>query len=453
MTVVSPELTADLAALAGKHGWPVHRRPFAAGDVDGSWLVFAAAPPEVNREVAAAAEAAQVFVVAVDDPPSCSAYGAGIVRRAGVTIAISSSGEAPALTGLLREGIEAVLPDDLDAWIAEARRARIVWRAEGVPMAERRPRLLAALNQLYRGAKRAPGVLAGEARAAGGPAVTPSALMPSASSAGSARRGQVTLVGAGPGDPDLLTVRGARALAEADLVLYDALSSEEMRAFAPSARWFYVGKRACRQSISQDVLNRILIKEAARGRRVVRLKCGDPFVFGRGGEEALALAEAGIPCEVVPGVSSAIAGAGLAGIPVTHRGVASAFTVVSGHHEAVYGPLVAGLPNTGLTLVVLMGLGQREAIARLLVERGWRPETPAAIVLGAATPAAWRWTGTLAELGGVSLVAGAGDDRRQPGLLVIGDVVAVGAQIDAARSRASSAGDSGPQDVSERGHG
>jgi uroporphyrin-III C-methyltransferase/precorrin-2 dehydrogenase/sirohydrochlorin ferrochelatase len=350
-----------------------------------------------------------------------------VVRRAGVTIAISSGGDAPALTGLLREGIEAVLPDELDAWIAEARRARVVWRAEGMPMAERRPRQLAALNRLY-----------GAASAAG---LSPSTAAP-AGPAGLVAGGRVTLVGAGPGAADLLTVRGAQALARADLVLYDALSSEEMRAYAPGARWFYVGKRACRQSIAQDVLNRILVKEARRGRHVVRLKCGDPFVFGRGGEEALALAEAGIPCEVVPGISSAIAAAGLAGIPVTHRGVASAFTVVSGHHEAVYGPIIGALPAGGMTLVFLMGLGRRADIARALVARGWSRQTPAAVVLGAATPEAWHWTGTLADLPEVALPAASSDERRQPGLLVIGDVVAIGARI-AATARAG--GESPPQ--------
>ena len=156
--------------------------------------------------------------------------------------------------------------------------------------------------------------------------------------------GQVCLVGAGPGSADLITVRGARRLAEADLVLYDALASEEMRVYAPAARWFFVGKRACRQSIEQDVLNRLLIKYARRGLKVVRLKCGDPFVFGRGGEEALALARAGVPFEIVPGVSTAVAAPELAGIPVTHRGLASSFLVVTGHHEATYAPILDGLP-------------------------------------------------------------------------------------------------------------
>ena len=422
VTIVAPAITPELDALAVARGWQVQARSFVPADVDGAWLVIAAAPAEVNREVGTAAEGARIFVVAVDDPAACTAYGAGVVRRAGVTIAISSGGDAPALTGLLREGIEAVLPEDLDAWIAEARNARVVWRAEGVPLGERRPRLLVALNRLYGATPAAE--LSPDAPAA--PALPPRPP-----------GGRVTLVGAGPGDPDLLTLRGARALAEADLVLYDALSSEEMRAYAPQARWFYVGKRACRQSIAQDVLNRILVKEARRGRRVVRLKCGDPFVFGRGGEEALALAEAGVPCEVVPGISSAIAAAGLVGIPVTHRGVASAFTVVSGHHQAVYGPIIAALPAGGMTLVFLMGLGQRADIARALAERGWSRQTPAAVILGAATPAAWHWTGTLGDLTEVALPRSASGERRQPGLLVIGDVVAIGAQI-AATARGSS---------------
>src|SRR5262245_61869173 len=157
-----------------------------------------------------------------------------------------------------------------------------------------------------------------------------------------------------------------------------------MRAYAPQARWFYVGKRACRQSIGQDAINGILIREAMRGREVVRLKCGDPFVLGRGGEELLALAAAGVACEVVPGVSTAVGAPALAGIPVTHRGMAAGFAVISGHHEATYLPLLAGLPRQGMTVVVLMGLGQRAPIAGALAELGWPAATPAAVVVGAA---------------------------------------------------------------------
>lgn len=241
------------------------------------------------------------------------------------------------------------------------------------------------------------------------------------------------LVGAGPGDPDLLTIRAARRLAEADLVLYDALSSEAMRAYAPRARWFYVGKRACRQSIGQDVLNRLMIKEARRGHVVVRLKCGDPFVFGRGGEELLALAAAGVPCEVVPGLSTAVAGPALAGIPVTHRGAASSFAVIAGHHEAIFRPLLAALPTSGMTVVVLMGLAQRAAIASALHDCGWHAATPAAVVIGAATPAAWRWTGALGELSTVEIPAAPPGQPGAPGLLVIGEVVAVAAEVERLR--------------------
>lgn len=233
--------------------------------------------------------------------------------------------------------------------------------------------------------------------------------------------GHVSLVGAGPGDPDLLTVRAARRLAEADLVLHDALCVPEMRALAPEARWFYVGKRAGRESISQAAINRLLVSSARRGLCVVRLKSGDPFVLGRGGEEALALLEAQIPFEVIPGVSSAVAGPGLAGIPLTHRGLASGFVVVSGHAESAYAPVIAGIVPGSLTLVVLMGLGVRARVAQALLDRGWDAATPAAVIQGAATAQAWRWVGRLDALATVDLPAGGA-----AGLLVVGAVAALG---------------------------
>ena len=230
--------------------------------------------------------------------------------------------------------------------------------------------------------------------------------------------GSVSLVGAGPGDPELLTIRAVRRLNEADLVLYDALVPSEILDVAARARRFYVGKRAGRPSIQQDAINRLMIREARRGRRVVRLKCGDPFVFGRGGEEALALAAAGVACEVVPGLTTAVSAAALAGIPVTHRGLASAFIVVSGHASAAFAPVLSSLKPHSATVVVMMGLGQREAIARVLVEAGWAAHTPAAVVLGASTAAAASWRGTLGGLGGAALP---GQDEA-PGTIVIGAV-------------------------------
>jgi uroporphyrin-III C-methyltransferase/precorrin-2 dehydrogenase/sirohydrochlorin ferrochelatase len=403
IALVAPHVTNDIAALAKAGKIAVARRSFIESDLEGVWVVIAASTPEVNRSVAAAAAPRRLFVLAVDDKSAASAFGAGVVRKGGVTLAVSTDGRAPALAGLVREGIEALLPDDLADWSAVAARARAAWKTSGVPMAARRPLLLAALNEIY------------AARASAESAPVPPA-----------RRGRVTLVGAGPGSADLVTVRGKQRLAEADLVLYDALASEEMKSWAPGARWFFVGKRACRQSIKQEILNRLLVKYARRGLHVVRLKCGDPFVFGRGGEEALALAEAGVPFEIVPGVSTAVAAPALAGIPVTHRGLASSFAVLTGHHEEVYGPLLDGFVPGTLTLVFMMGLGQRARIAERLVARGWSAEMPAAVVVGAATPQSWTWTGTLGALGAVDLPEAA---ARAPGLLVVGAVVAVAGEL------------------------
>lgn len=232
------------------------------------------------------------------------------------------------------------------------------------------------------------------------------------------RRGLVSLVGAGPGDPELITRRGARRLEEADLVLYDALVDPAMLDLAVRALRHRVGKRAGRPGTSQESIHAIMIRAARRGRRVVRLKCGDPFVFGRGGEEALALAAAGIPCEIVPGVTSAVSAPALEGIPVTHRGLASGFVVVSGHAETAYRPVLESLAPGSATVVVLMGLASRDATAGVLLERGWSSRTPVAVLLAASTSAARNWLGTLSELGRAPL-AGA----HLPGTIVIGDVV------------------------------
>jgi len=239
--------------------------------------------------------------------------------------------------------------------------------------------------------------------------------------------GFVSLVGAGPGDPELLTLRAADRLRRADLVLDDALVPHQLLELAPQARRFFVGKRAGRHSIEQADIHRLMIKAARGGRRVVRLKCGDPFVLGRGGEEALALEAAEIAYEVVPGVSSAIAAPALAGIPVTHRGIASAFAVVSGHAEASYGPVLDGIAPGSLTLVVLMGLRTRAAIATRLRTRGWSDDTPVAIVWGASHANGSRWLGTLAELADPDASSIA---SSLPGVLVVGAAVALAGELD-----------------------
>jgi uroporphyrin-III C-methyltransferase/precorrin-2 dehydrogenase/sirohydrochlorin ferrochelatase len=228
----------------------------------------------------------------------------------------------------------------------------------------------------------------------------------------------------------LWTLRAVDRVRDADLVLYDSLvDARALRRFAPG-QCFCVGKRAGRASVSQETINRLMVRAARRGKHVVRLKGGDPFVFGRGGEEALALAMAGIPFEVVPGVTSAVAAPALAGIPVTHRALSSAFLVVSGHvSEGLDEVLHAVQPNS-LSVVVLMGVRNREALAARMIARGWSPETPAAILCGASTPDAWTWTGPMCRMSEATPPEGLA------GLLVLGEVVTVRDALAAAAATA-----------------
>ena len=409
--VVAPEVTADIAAA----GVPIARRAFEPADLDGVWFVVAAATPDVNRQVAVEAETRRVFVNAVDDPANATAFLSGVVRRSGVTFAISTDGDAPALTALVREALDALLPTDLHRWAAEAKRQRTIWRRDGVPMAARKPKLLKALNGLYGRSKDLR-----HSRSETGVAQDFTDVAQDFSPA----NGHVSLVGAGPGDPGLLTRKAMARLRTADLVLYDALIDDRILRFARKAQRFFVGKRAGRHAFSQQTINNVMVRAARRGRHVVRLKGGDPFVFGRGGEEALALGRAGVPFEVVPGVTSALAAPALAGIPVTHRGMASAFLVVSGHDEATFRSAVHELRPDGITLIVLMGLGRSSALAMTLLDRGWSRSIPAAIVVDASRPSQQVWRGTVGELA-AGVEADVGLVTGGPGTLVIGEVVAV----------------------------
>ena len=224
-------------------------------------------------------------------------------------------------------------------------------------------------------------------------------------------------MGAGPGDPALLTLQALDRLRQADLVLYDALVAPEIVALAQGAQCFCVGKRAGRRSVRQETIIRLLVRAARRGRRVVRLKGGDPYVLGRGGEEALALRAAGIGFEVVPGLTTAVTAPALAGIPMTHRGAASGFAVVSGHDESSFRPVLDALPPGSLTVVVLMGLARRAAVASCLLDRGWPADTPAAIVVRdrlAADPHVGRDAGATGDGPAPGREGRPRDHRRRP---------------------------------------
>jgi len=445
--IVAPEVTTEIERAGAEGEAEIIRREFAPADLDGAWLVVAAATSDVNRDVAAAAESRRIFVNAVDDPVNASAFLSGTVRRDGVTLAISTSGDAPALTSLLREALDELLPADLDRWMAEARGQRTMWKHEAVPIESRKPRLLKALNDLYNSEAQGangrvqPSGIAGhraedteqdapatgqEAQAAGQRVQTTER-----------ERGHVSLVGAGPGDPGLLTRKAIARLRTADLVLYDALIDDRILRYARKAQRFFVGKRAGRHAMTQQTIHSVMIRAARRRRRVVRLKGGDPFVFGRGGEEALALQQAGVPFDIVPGVTSAIAAPTLAGIPLTYRGVSSAFLVVSGHDDARLASAIGNVQPKGVTLIVLMGIARSMALAATLVGRGWSRETPAAIVANASAADQLVWRGTLDQLAETGVGSLLSRDARRlpipcsgPGILVVGEVVGLAAEAD-----------------------
>jgi uroporphyrin-III C-methyltransferase len=247
--------------------------------------------------------------------------------------------------------------------------------------------------------------------------------------------GYVALVGAGPGDPELITVRGLRLLESADVVVHDRLVSPELVARAqPGAEIIYAGKSSGEHHLSQDEINHVLVERASRGRFVVRLKGGDPFVFGRGGEEALALVEAGIPFEIVPGVSSAIAAPSALGIPVSHRSVASTFAVATAHDAADgAGPDWSALARID-TVVLLMGVERLESAAAALVAAGKPGSTPAAVIQDATLPTQHAVIAPLWRIASAARRA----EVRAPATTIIGDVVALSETLTNLRTGAMS---------------
>ena len=249
----------------------------------------------------------------------------------------------------------------------------------------------------------------------------------------SARLGHVWLVGAGPGDPGYITVAGMNALRRAEVVIYDRLSAPEFLDEAPAdALRIDAGKAADNHTLTQDETNALLVEHGRAGKRVVRLKGGDPYVFGRGGEEAAALTDAGVPCTVIPGVTSAIGGLAAGGVPVTHRAVATSFAVITGHEDPTkpeQGVHWDRLATAVDTLVVLMGVGRLDGIAQALIEGGRDASTPAAVVQEASTPRQRVVTGTLATIADVARAA----QIEAPALFVVGDVAGMQATLDPRR--------------------
>src|SRR4051794_38034734 len=362
VTVVSPEVTPALEALVAPGSMTWIRRRYEPGDLTGAWYAVAATDdPSVNAAVAAEADAARIFCARADDRAASSAWTPAVGRQGDLVVGVHGGGDPQRAVGVR----DAVISGLTDGSIAD-RASR---------------------------------------------------------SSGGVRPGTVVLVGGGPGDPGLITVRGLQALSQADVVVADHLAPQSLLAsLPPEVEVIDASKLPRGRSMAQEAINAALIEHALAGKRVTRLKGGDPFVFGRGMEELEACVAAGVPVEVVPGVTSAIGVPGLAGIPVTHRGLTHEFVVVSGHLPPGHPQSLvdwAALGRLRGTVVVLMGVETAPAIAAALVEHGRPPTTPVAVVADGsiATQRTVRTT-----LGGVAdaLVR---EGVRPPAVWVVGEVV------------------------------
>jgi uroporphyrin-III C-methyltransferase/precorrin-2 dehydrogenase/sirohydrochlorin ferrochelatase len=380
---------------------------------DYALIVVADADSETAEAYAAAARHLNVPLNVVDRPELSTVVFPGIVDRDPVLIAIGTSGAAPVLVRRLREQIEAMLPPRLGQLARFAQRFRSAV-ASAQPDSGRRRRFWEAFFD----GPIARLVLEGRERQAA------NAMLLLVNSADTASpEGSVALVGAGPGDPDLLTLRALRTMQDADVVVYDRLIGDEILEYARrDAERIYVGKEKGRHALPQDRINQLLIERARGGQKVVRLKGGDPFVFGRGGEEVEALRVAGISVDVIPGITAATGCAAAAGFPLTHRDYASAVTFVTGHGSD--GELGLDWPALGAlqhTLVIYMGLSTAGVIASQLIAHGKRRDTPVAIVENGTRPNQRVIKGSLSEL--ETLVVQHAIEG--PALIVIGDVTAL----------------------------
>jgi len=409
-TLLAPELTERLAELVAEGRLTHVARVYAGDSLEPYWLVIAATDdPAVNADVAAAAAAAKRFCNVVDDHALCTFIMPAIVDRSPVTIAIGSSGLSPVLSRWIKGVVETLLPARLGALAELAGRWRQRVRAEVPDATERRHFWERVVT----------GVVA-EHAFAGRENDAERSLEAALASWGSddvARRGEAYLVGAGPGGIDLITIRGRQLLAAADVVLYDRLAAAELLQYARrDAEFICVGKTPHRPSISQKQLNRLLVGLVKSGKRVCRLKGGDPFVFGRGGEEIESLVEAGLKFQVVPGVSAAEGCAAYAGIPLTLRGVSQAVLLTTGHTRDDGTPDF-GEFRPGQTLALYMGVAQYAEISDALIKNGHAPDTPCAIVESGTTDRQRVIRTVLASLA----AAQASLEVRPPALLIVGE--------------------------------
>ncbi len=394
-----------MSALAGVE---LAARDYVPGDLAGARLVVdASGDEEINRQSWEEAEASGILINVLDRPARCRFIAPAIVRRDPVVIAISTSGESPFLASALRARIERWLGREWGPFTALVGRARRHLREQGVSIDQQ--------TRLYRR------LLQSDVRGliAAGREPEAQALAATVAQPASAPRGRVLLIGAGPGDPGLLTLRARELLADADYVLHDALVAPETLALCgPQARLEAVGKRGFGDRVSQESINARLVELAREGHLVVRLKGGDPFVFGRGGEEMAELVEAGVDVIAVPGVTSALAAPAALGIPVTLRGISSSVAITTAQGGGALDGL-AELARSSDTLLVLMARANLEEVTAAL-SRAVGDARPAAIVSNATLAAQRQVVGTVGDIARLA----DRDGIEAPATLIVGEVVA-----------------------------
>ncbi|MDZ3991278.1 siroheme synthase CysG [Pseudomonas sp. Teo4] len=411
LRVVAPEVDSQLAALASEGGGEVQVRGYRVSDLDGCRLVIAATDDAgLNAQVSADAQARSLPVNVVDAPALCTVIFPAIVDRSPLVVAVSSGGDAPVLARLIRAKLEAWIPSAYGELAGLAARFRDKVKALYPDVNQRR----GFWENVFQGP-------IAERQLAGQGAEAERLLQAMVEGAPVQQGGEVYLVGAGPGDPDLLTFRALRLMQQADVVLYDRLVAPAIIEMCRrDAERIYVGKRRADHAVPQDQINRLLVDLARQGKRVLRLKGGDPFIFGRGGEEIEELAEEGIPFQVVPGITAASGCSAYGGIPLTHRDYAQSVRFVTGHLKDG----TSNLPWDDLvapaqTLVFYMGLVGLPTICAELIRHGRAASTPAALVQQGTTRNQRVFTGTLADL--PDLVAQ--HEVHAPTLVIVGEVV------------------------------
>lgn len=455
LTVIAPETVGAIDDLAHRGSLELHRRCHRAGDVAGFALVFAATDDrDVNSRVFAEARDAGIWVNVADDPELCTFYLPARVQRGSLQLAIASEGGAPFVVRRLRQLLARRFGPEWSEWVEAATRFRQAVRALGLPRAavERlHDAFFAATVDGERLRARVPRAAELEAWLAphadeaprspdqGSTSGDGAALVPFAPRAGPApgpRPGLVSLVGGGPGDPSLLTLRARQRLLTADAIVYDRLAAGALPCdVGAEVELHCVGKEAGHHSVPQEEINALLARLALAGKRTVRLKGGDPFVFGRGSEEAEALRDLGIPYEIVPGVTAAIGVTACAGIPVTHRGESVRLTLVTAHESSkgdgpqVRWDLLARDPHA--TLVGYMGVANLPEVASKLIAAGMPAGTPAALVAQGTRAGQQTVVSTLGALHAAGLAAGV----RPPAIFVIGPTVRHAATLDWFASR------------------